>query len=255
MLRLSKLLPVVAVAMTGAVLLLVPGKASADFKVRITTLSGSATITDGGAGDLDGLVNNSITVNYNDASYNVIGTISFTNTPGTATLGLLDVSYNISTRNLTGGANGTGGLATLEASATGYTQPTVNPLTLSNTFNGNGSGTGSITSQAYADPANGLFSEGGGFPSPGPVGPFPIGQSGGFNGAGSVLFNKGGTPYSLTDVLTFNLNPNSNVSGDSQDEVTPYPAPASLLLIASGVPFMGLGAWLRRRRSANSAAN
>src|SRR5207249_3790295 len=103
-----------------------PTPAQATFSVRITTLSnpGGTTITDGGPGDLDLVVNNHITVNYSDASYDVVGTIALTNAPGTPSVAILDVSFNIDTLGTTGGA------ATLETSATGFTQPSINPLTL-----------------------------------------------------------------------------------------------------------------------------
>src|SRR5262245_16998839 len=94
--------------------------ADASFAIRITdsvTGPGGITIMDNGSSgafsDSDGRVNH-ITVTYFDTAYTLIGTISFTNTPGTPNLAILDVSFNLSTKaDGLGGPAGTGGAATL----------------------------------------------------------------------------------------------------------------------------------------------
>jgi hypothetical protein len=239
MFRFRKSLALAAVLVAAAILG-APTPAEAAFAVRITTTAGSQTINDGGVGDLDGKLNNSITVSYGDSAYNLIGTISFTNSPGSLTKAILDVGYNVNTFGTTGG------LATLEASATGFSQPSGNPLLLTSSINGNGDGTGTLTVQQYADPTNTLF--GTGPNTPGPQGPFDISADGGYGSTAQVLFNKGAGDYAITDVLTFDLSPDSNTSGDSQSIVTNTPAPAGLVLVLTGIPALGLGTWLRRRR-------
>jgi len=239
-------------ALVGAAMLGVANPAHADFRATFSTTAGSATVIDGGAGDTDGMVNNSITVNYSDSAYNLIGTISFTNSPGAPTFAILDVSYNIRTFNPMTGVPTTGGAASLVVSSTGFTQPTPNPLTMTSTVNGNGAGVGTITFQQYADTNNGqATTSGASVSSPGQQGPFNIAQTGGFGSAASVTFNKGAGAYSITDVLLFNLNPNSNTSGDSQSRVTSaaVPAPPTLLLAFAALPTWGIGSWLRRRRT------
>jgi hypothetical protein len=241
MMRFRNLLPLVALA--GVALLGAPTRAHAIFQVRVTTLSGTQTITDGGVGDLDGLVNNSITVNYADASYHLVGTISFTNAPGTATKAILDVSYNVNTN---GGE--LGGAASLEASATGFTQPNSNPETMTFALNGNGSGTGTLSGQSWVVQNGAVFAESGPFTvSEPPSGP-PFNVNGAYGGTGSVSYN-GATPYTLTEKLSFSLSPNSNTSGDGQITIT-TPAPAGVVLALTGLPCCGIGAWIRRRRNA-----
>lgn len=216
-----------------------PASAEAAFQAQINTTAGSAIINDGGAGDLDGLVNGSITVNYGDSAYRLIGTIAFHNSPGTPGLALLDVSYNINTLGTTGGA------ASLKVSADGFTQPAGSNLVLTSGINGNGQGSGTLSLQQFVSTSNTLFGSG---PSPGLQGPFNIGQAGGYGSHLSTTFGSSG-PYALTEVLLFNLGSNSNTSGDAQSTVA-VPAPASLLLAFSAVPIVGIRNWLRRRRNA-----
>jgi hypothetical protein len=248
MLRIRTIFAVVAAAFAASGLLW-PNRANADFEVAITTGAGTTIIHDGGAGDLDMTVNNQISFNYHDAFYNVIGSLAITNSPGNPSLALLDINYTISAINLLGGPNGLGGAGSLSASATGFTQPTTNPLTLHSGINGNGTGTGTLTMNQFADPGNAEFGTGVAAP---PLGPFNIGQAGGYNGSSSVLFNQTGA-YSITDVLNFNLTSGSATTGDSASLVTPAPAPAGLLLALAGIPALGVGAMLRRRRVAQAA--
>jgi len=251
MIRLRKFLPFVAVLVVAA-MLWSPIQAQASFAVKIVTLTnpGGTIINDGGAGDLDTLVNNSITVNYSDASYHLVGTISTTNAPGTALLAQVDVSYNINTN------PGTGGAASLSASASGFTQPSANPLLMTSSLNGNGTngpnGAGSISLQQFVATSgsnNALFTtSGAGVFSTPTQGPFNSGAP--YNAANtSVGFSQAG-PYTITDVLSFNLTSASNTSGDAQSNVTPnaVPAPAGLFLVLSAMPVLGVGTWLRRRR-------
>jgi len=256
MIRLRKFLPFVAVLVVAA-MLWSPTQAQASFAVKVVTLSnpGGTIINDGGGGDLDTSVNNSITVNYSDASYNLVGTISTTNSPGTPTLAQVDVSYNINTN----AAGKTGGAAQLLASATGFTQPSTNPLLMTSSLNGNGTNPGTISLTQFVATSgsnNALFTiAGAGVFSTPTQGPFNSGAP--YNAANtSVGFSQVG-PYTITDVLSFNLGGfnaqtgvGSNTSGDAQSNVTPnaVPVPAGLFLVLSAMPVLGLGTWLRRRR-------
>jgi hypothetical protein len=64
----------------------------------------------------------------------------------------------------------------------------------------------------------------------------------------------GGAPFSITEVLTFTFTldagsgqTSANVSAST---VATAPAPAGLVLALTGVPVLGIGSWLRRRRQA-----
>jgi len=238
--RFRNFLPLVAV-LAGAVVLGAPNTAKAAFSVRVTTTAGSATIADGGAGDLDGLLNGSITVNYGDSAYHLVGTISFTNAPGSPNQAILDVSYNVNTFGTTGGA------ASLEASATGFTLPNSNPETANLLLNGNGSGSGTLSAQGWVLQNGALFAQGG--TVLGPLGPFNT--NGGYSGSASASYN-GATPYALTEKLSFNLAANANTSGDGQLTVT-VPAPAGLVLACAGLPFCAFAVWVRRRKLVTAA--
>ena len=243
MFRKRYVLPIIVALATVAACALMPNQASAAFSIRITTPSsgGTVQIDDNGVGDTNPATN-VIGFGYSDASYFLIGSVAFTNIPGTSVHAILDINYSIVAQESGAAAGGPG---TLSASATGFTAPTTNPLTLTSTINGNGTGTGTITGQQWADTANGFFTTTG--PTPGPQGPFDINQAGGYGNHKSVQFNKDTGAFSITDVLTFNLNPGADTTGDLQSEVTPAPAPAGLLLLLSGAPVLGIGAWMRRR--------
>jgi hypothetical protein len=217
--------------------------AEATFSLRITTTVGVTTITDGGPGDTDGLVNNKISFNYSDSAYNVIGFMAFTNAPGSANLAILDTSFTFATFDPSTSTNTTGGAASLEVSATGYNSPVGNPLTLLSKINGNGNGSGTLTDQGYITTNGALFDTSGA--TPGLQGPFNINS--GYGNSATTSYT-GGTPFTLTDVINVNLDPGSNTSGDAQLTVT-TPAPAGLVLALVGMPVFGVGAYIRRRRA------
>jgi len=64
----------------------------------------------------------------------------------------------------------------------------------------------------------------------------------------NVLSVTGAAPYSLTQVVIVHGGAGSaSASGDAT--LNAVPAPPGLLLALTGMPVLGLGAWLRRRRS------
>lgn len=210
-------------------------RASAAFQLTLTTTAGVYIIDDGGAGDLDGSANGTISIFKSDAAYNVVGSISLSNSPGLYTNAILDASFTVSA------ATGTGGAASLVVSSTGYTQPTLNPLTLTSSLNGNGTGAGTISGQSYADTTDTLYGIGG--PTSGLQGPFSTDPN--YNSVASTQFNQTGN-FSLTTRISFNLAAGSTMSGDILAKVTPAPAPQGLFLALSGLPAIGL--WIRQRR-------
>jgi hypothetical protein len=63
----------------------------------------------------------------------------------------------------------------------------------------------------------------------------------------------GGTPFTLTEVLSFTVTTdgaNQGSAGFSGTLTATAPAPAGLVLALAGLPTLGLGAWIRRRRQA-----
>jgi len=223
-----------AAFVAAAIILGTPSAGQAAFEVRINTTAGSQSISDGGAGDTNPLPN-FIGFNYSDLAYTLIGNLSFTNTPGAADKAFVDIQYTFIALG--------GGLATLEASADGFNNPAGNPLTLTSSLNGNGLGGGTIQLNQYADPTNHLFGHGN---SPGNQGPYNIDPS--YANTSTTTFD-GSNGYSITDLITVNLSPLAFTTGDalSKAQLT-TPAPAGLLLVAAGVPFLaGVRAWRGRR--------
>src|SRR5260221_858334 len=174
--------------------------------LAIMIVSGSNTIVvnDGGPGDIDGAVNNSISVLSGDGiptipGFHVVADAVITNTPGDASGALLQTSYAIFSTGTGGGA------VTITTSATGFDQPPTsqNPLIMDSELNGNGTFAGTITGQAWADTTNTLF--GMGPNSPGPQGPFNIGSVGGYASDQTETFNGSIGPYAVTSQIAANL--------------------------------------------------
>jgi len=72
----------------------------------------------------------------------------------------------------------------------------------------------------------------------------------GFSGEGAKPFTAGPL-YSLFAQVTFQSNGVSQMSFD--DDQTVVPVPAGMILALSGAPFLGVGAWLRRRKQKQAA--
>jgi hypothetical protein len=132
-------------------------------------------------------------------------------------------------------------------SQTDYTLPTGPKLFVESGLGGSVSkGTVGLTGifQAYADKNNNL--KGMSDFSNGPQDATQMGstfQTGSANG----IFNRNPTNYSLTSVVTFKLSPKGTANFSDHVNVTATPAPAGLLLAASGLPVLALS-WLRRRK-------
>lgn len=119
----------------------------------------------------------------------------------------------------------------------------------------------SITFASYADSSNSAPNLG---PDTSPAGALPLvtgiggGSSvvtsqtftpppGAFSGTSTTNFNNTGT-YSLYAVVTVKFTGAGLVSFDHQTAT--QPVPAGLVMALTGMPVLGLGAWIRRRRAA-----
>jgi hypothetical protein len=190
------------------------------------------------------------------------------NNPGTQGGSNLDLSNNSQVNTTFGAAGGTHSIR-IELSQDGWLAPTGSPLSLSSSAGGSFAyiqGTNLAASQSvlatyqgFLDNTNTLFGQPGAGSTPiqtasasrTSVGTTPLV----FAPPTSVnVTTPGGTPFSMTDVLTltFSLDAGSgqasaNVSASTTAAV---PAPAGIVLALTGVPFLGIGTWLRRRRQA-----
>jgi len=135
----------------------------------------------------------------------------------------------------------------LYVSQTNYTLPVGTPLLVESGLGGSvENGTLGLTGifQAYADSGNTLLGMG---YTNGAQNATADGSS--FDtGSASGLFNRGVTNYSLTSVVTFTLSEGGLANFSDHVKVTAAPEPGAVALALTGLPFLGIGNWLRRRK-------
>jgi len=240
MLRLRKFLPLAAVLLVGAAVLVAPAQASAAFSLTLA--------------DSDG---NSVVINDNNAPLGsgvdvdpLTGRIVFT-----GSLGSFDIQISVGTSN----APGTPTLAQLtinntSISSLGFTGSKTVTVTLQDTGFFNPTGKDNLESQVSTTqlPSNSTVT-------------FQSYLNGVATGSVQTLTTVGGsrqntavnittTPYSLKNVTTFTVqgqgaNVGLTVQTSGLTAVT-VPVPAGLVLVLTGAPLAGFGAWLRRRKKA-----
>lgn len=254
MLRFSKFLPLIAVAAVFGW----ASSADAGFQITLRANGVDLTVTDnqaGPGGDDDSTVNTIQLLNRTVNGVTFSGSFTATNVNGTPTLAFVDAGVNQ--------VGGTGPITfEIVASASGFTSPT-GPLSAESggTFQFKGdtssTATGTFSLKAYLDQANTLATDdltvdANTFL----IGSASTGTLNGPNGNENIKDARGVTnnitPYSLTFVLGGSMptvGATYKVDVDGTLDVRPIPAPAGLVLLASGAPVLGLGlAWVRRRK-------
>jgi len=275
--RFRKFLPVVAL-LVGATLFGAPTQAQAAYSARVyddgvLVATVAVPVNPGDPGTPTGTpgvfviaVGNNLIFGGSTPHFDLTNGSGLSNNPGTQGGSNLNLSSNEQIRTTFGAAGGTHSIR-IELSQTGWNAPTGTPLTLSSSGGGsfdylqgtNLSATQSvaITYQGFLDNTNTLFGQPGAGSTPtqtANVSRTTVGSTGfRLNPDPSVnTLVPGGTPFSMTDVLTFTFTldagsgqTTANVSASS---VASVPAPAGLVLALSGLPVLGIGTWLRRRR-------
>ncbi len=139
----------------------------------------------------------------------------------------------------------------ISVSATGFTSPqSPPPLNLLDTVSGsvvNGDVTGDF--QGYADASDVLFGKG--FASS-DLTFSTVGSSKSFSAdGGKGGFSPDGNTYSESIFANYSLSGGSSltVTGGNTQTI-PTPAPAGAVLALTGLPLLGIGGWLRRRKQA-----
>lgn len=254
----------IAAAVAVVALLGVSSSSDAAFRLRIetgTTTGPGVVITDGvnetglaagGAGAADTIV---FTGN--------VGTFGLNVTTGakTPTLAAPNFFEAMDLSNITISSGGAGTLR-LILEADGFGSLTPDGTVLSFRQEGGGGLTApagsTITFQSFADDANAVPNLGPDLNVPGALAsvtgigagsPASVTKTfgpGGFDTTASTSFTKNGT-YSMYMVVTVTFTGTGSVSWDNM--IGTSPAPAGLVLALVGMPVMGLGAYIRRRRT------
>jgi hypothetical protein len=224
----------------------------AGMQLRITEVGTGNSVTidwDGSSTDPDGnaeIFERSLNV----GDFNVYMTVVTSNAPGTdqAWLGVGSTSIT----NL----SGTEHTLTIEASATGYTNPgpsgsaSLPYLTLMNSASGSLSSNSATTSASgsftsYASASDTLFAKDYGSPSV----DFAIGRGtsaasySGTTAVGGVV----GSSFSLTSVGSYTLSGGAKLHIAGGDTFLHAPEPATLLPAVGGMVLLGIGRWYRGR--------
>jgi len=274
--RFRKFLPVVALLVVAA-LFGAPPQAQAAYSVRVfddgnlvATVATPVNPGDPGTAGNPGVyfiaVGNSLIFGGSTPHFDLTSGSGTSNNPGTLGGSNLALSSNEQIATTFGATGGTHTIR-IELSQTGWTSPTGTPLTLSSSAGGsfdyltgtNPLATQSVaaTYQGFLDNTNTLF----GLPGAGST---PIQNANASRttvGTSPLVFSPGtsvnttvpgGTPFSITDVLTFTFTLSAGsgqtTANVSASTVASVPAPAGLVLALSGLPVLGIGTWLRRRR-------
>jgi len=246
--RFRNFLPLVVAA---AALFGMASSADAGFQVTFKVDAASATIVDGGAGDDDGVVNGEISVNSKTVgAYTFKVNLSESNTPN---VGGTIAFINHGTNNITGT-----GAAKIQiiASANDFADP-VGPLYamsgstfqfLAPTPAGH---LADHSYSAYLDNSNKLATSVPAGTLIGSKGPVTVSSSTmGNSSLSDTRTVTAAAPYALTLQLQADIKSGgaNKIDLDGGVQVTSVPAPAGVVLLLTGVPVLGLGAWFRRRR-------
>jgi len=262
MIRFHKLLPAMA-ALGVAALLAAPTPARAAYSVEVFddgVLQGGITIVP---------IGNTLVFFGTTTHFSLTSGTGQSNNPGTPGGSNLQLSNNETITSTFGAAGGTHTLR-IVLSQTGFLAPVGSPLMLSSSGGGSigyvmgatpgASDTVKSTYQGYLDNTDTLFGEPGGAGTPlqtasatrTTVGTTPLVYSPG----SAVNIVPGGTPFSMTDDLSFTF---TLAAGSGQDTANAsltttanpiVPAPGGLALaLAALLPSLGVGGWLRRRRN------
>jgi hypothetical protein len=212
----------------------------AAFELQITTTSGfSQTILDNSSADLDNggsgpHTTGDIVFVGAAGGFSVTVSTAFSKpVDGSATSPYMDLNVVVTTI----GNHAITDAITVSASDTDY-GPLPGPGNLMMSIGGTQTSGSTVTYTASQDTANQDFGSTSST-TLGPISGTPFSATGSLSAAAA-------TTYSLTQSVTIAY---TNASGPTSEDATlTTPAPAGLLLAITGMPVLGFGTWLRRRR-------
>jgi len=253
--RFSKFLPAMAV-LGAAFVLATPTPARASYDVEVFddgVLQGGIVVTK---------VGNSLLFTGSTTHFDITNGSGLSNNPGSPTGSKLSLSSNELIATTFGAAGGSHTIR-IVLSQTDWTEPVGTPLNLTSAAGGSASwasgdsAANKVTAkyQGFLDNTNTLFGEPG-------AGSTPQQTAVGSNTITTVplVFAPptssasvpGGTPFSMTDDLSFTFDLAAGSGADtanvSASTTATIPEPSTLVLALSALPCLGFGQWLRRRR-------
>lgn len=215
---------------------------SANAALMVSYNGGAVVVTDNGAGDLNPNPG-AIISSTNLAGFGVTITVGTSNSPGTSTAGVIQVS-SLNVHNL---GSGTGTMS-VTVSDTGFTNPggAGTPMVLTSSVGGtftNAAVGNTAMFQSFVDPANAQPANAIAAPAVNAVKLNALAATESFDGNSAIPFIRGAGAYSLSNTINVSLAPNgqANISGTTTAGLVPEPVTLGAL---SGVAMFAA----RRRR-------
>jgi hypothetical protein len=231
MFRLAKWLPCMAV-LAGAIMLSGPPAAHATFTLTITDVGTSSTTTITGSGG-----------NVATGGFITVGNfkVSLSGSSSAPNNSPADVNQVTLNTNYTGSGADTLKVTIKDDGFTGFASGQVGTLNTSITS----------TSEAANATANvtGFYTDGGGTTTGAASVSGAVGAPNTLHDGSSKTFTTGGgATFTLGSELDISVTGPSSNNDYNIDTNVIVPAPASVVMAFSALPFLGLGAWVRRRK-------
>lgn len=239
MIRFRSFLPLIAAVLVGTAMLGAPRQASATLAIYLQEVGvdGAPVLVASTGSDFTAT---SFTGTHSDFAVSILGGVSDN---GATMSDLLSSTTAVK--------NNAASTKTLLIFVTqdNYTLPAGTSLVVESGMAGTvNTGTLTLTNlfQAYADKNNALLGT-----TDFTNGPQTATQTGSTFDTGSAtgLFTRVGN-FSLTSLATITLTAGGRINFANHINVTPVPEPSGLVMALAGLPVLGLGTWLRRRRMA-----
>jgi len=268
MLRIRKYLALVAILLVGAAVLGAPTRTEAAFSIKVFVDNVDQGVTTIGSDQHFRIAVDPITGAQAVNNFSINSINANTNWSGSQSGSRLGTSFNADFSTAFGPNGGTHQI-TIVISENGWLAPVGSPLILSQSAGGSVGNTDgsppnqtlsvSSTAQGFLDTGNTLAitqTPGGGFTPVANAGASVVGT-----GSHALVYAPdpaisivpGSVPFTMTTKYVFTVTTTGTNTGDfnvSGSLTAAVPVPAGLVLALTGLPTLGLGAWLRRRRQA-----